>query len=248
MFKRYVPILSIWSLNLIFCIAFGQPPSIQGPYSIAAFLEWKGVAISEEDYSIWGTSPIRDEYSSDPKFERPKILTINEKPAYLYAPSGWNVLGGKRTVSYVLKINLPEQKNTAITAVPSRENRAAAAGWLQGGTWMDQHHDINQISNRGDIDIVFLGNSITQSWGGGERKVGSVGGQVWQQYYGRRKAANFGISGDRTQHILWRIENGNFDTIEPKLIILLVGTNNLVDNTADEIIRGINSIIDKLRA
>ena len=132
-------------------------------------------------------------YGGDPKFERPKILTIDQKPAYFYAPSGWNVMGGGRTVSYVLKINLPVEENTAIIPVPSWEDRAAAAGWLKGGSWMDQHHDINEMGKTRQIDLVFLGNSITQSWGGEGRQVGSVGGDTWKKYYQNRNAAGFGI-------------------------------------------------------
>ena len=47
-------------------------------------------------------------YGGDPKFERPKILTVSNEPRYLYAPSGWNVLGGERTVLHVLRIDLQE--------------------------------------------------------------------------------------------------------------------------------------------
>lgn len=187
-------------------------------------------------------------YGGDPKFERPKILTIDGEPAYFYAPSGWNVFGGKRTVSDVCKINLQEKTNSAVIPVPSQEDRARAAGWLRGGTWMDQHKDINKIGESRDVDLVFLGNSITQSWGGGEgRYVGSVGGKAWQNYYQDRNAAGFGISGDRTQHLLWRIANGNFDSISPKVVVLLIGTNNLNDNTPAEISAGIDRVVLNLR-
>lgn len=137
--------------------------------------------------------------------------------------------------------------NTAVIPVASAESRAAAAGWSQGGTWLDQHADINRIGSEKNIDLVFLGNSITQSWGSRQRKVLAVGQQVWDKYYGRRRAANFGISGDRTQHVLWRIDHGNFDHIRPRLIVLLIGTNNLPFNSAEEIAAGIKKIAGRLR-
>jgi lysophospholipase L1-like esterase len=198
-------------------------------------------------YKNYDEGKVTKIYGGDPKFERPKVLTIDGEPAYLYATSGWNVFGGRRTVSHVLKINLNPEENTAVIPVPSREDRASAAGWLGGGTWMDQHADINRLARSRKIDLVFLGNSITQSWGGEGRNVVSVGGKTWKKYYQKRNAADFGISGDRTQHLLWRIDNGNFDSILPRVIVLLIGTNNLNDNTAEEIVEGIERVVLRLR-
>ena len=62
-----------------------------------------------------------------------------------------------------------------------------------------------------------------------------------------RKAANFGIGGDRTQHVLWRIQNGELEGIEPKVIVLMIGTNNASNNTPDEIAQGITAIVPELR-
>lgn len=130
--------------------------------------------------------------------------------------------------------------------VPSEEDRAAAAGWRNGGTWLDQHQDINKIAEKGGVDIVFLGDSITQSWGGAGRHVGSVGQSVWNRFYADKKVANFGISGDRTQNVLWRIQNGNFARIDPKVIIICIGTNNLADNSEDEIVAGVEQVVLQL--
>ena len=135
--------------------------------------------------------------------------------------------------------------NPAVLPVFSKENRAKLAGW-QSGNWMDQHRDINRIAQSRSLDLVFLGNSITQSWGGTDRHVWGPGKAVWQQYYGHRRAANFGISGDRTQHILWRIEHGNFAHCSPKLIVLLIGTNNLHHNAAPDIVEGISVVTEQL--
>ena len=70
---------------------------------------------------------------------------------------------------------------------------------------------------------------------------------MWSEYYAPRHAANFGIGGDRTQHALWRIDNGNFDGIYPRLIVIMIGTNNSHDNTAAEIADGITAIVKRLR-
>ncbi|MGD9646939.1 MAG: GDSL-type esterase/lipase family protein [Pirellulales bacterium] len=108
------------------------------------------------------------------------------------------------------------------------------------GDWMKRHESFNERAQQGDVELVFLGDSITQGWADNE---------TWKKYYGPRRAANFGIGGDRTQHVLWRIEHGNFDGIQPKLVVLMIGTNNSngADNTAAEIADGIKAIVGRLR-
>lgn len=86
-------------------------------------------------------------------------------------------------------------------------------------TKMKRHESFNEISKKGEAKLVFLGDSITQGW---ETK----GKATWEKFYAQRAAANFGIGGDRTEHVLWRLENGNFDGLTPKLIVLMIGTNN----------------------
>ena len=66
--------------------------------------------------------------------------------------------------------------------------------------------------------------------------IDAPGKEIWDQYYGKLNAANFGISGDKTQHVLWRIDQGELDGISPKVVVLLIGTNNLLspDNCAGQ--------------
>ncbi len=129
---------------------------------------------------------------------------------------------------------------------PSTEGNTApkhsASRAYKNGSWqLRRHAELNALARRGDIDLVFLGDSITQLWT-------EAGREVWNKYYGRRKAANFGMSGDRTQHVLWRIEQGNFDGIHPKAIVLLIGDNNSIDGEpAQEIADGVMAVVHKLR-
>lgn len=120
------------------------------------------------------------------------------------------------------------------------KNHSAVVPEPREGNWIDRHEAINERTRQGDIDLVFLGDSITQGWNNNE---------VWQEHYGSRKAANMGIGGDRTQHVLWRLDHGNVDDISPKLVVLMIGTNNSnrTDNTAEEIADGIKAIVAKLR-
>jgi lysophospholipase L1-like esterase len=94
----------------------------------------------------------------------------------------------------------------------------------------------------GKCDIVFIGDSITQGWEGS-------GKNVWKKYYGKRKCLNFGVSGDRTQHVLWRFEHGQLDGIKPKAAVLMIGTNNSNrdDNSEVDILQGVQLIVKQIR-
>lgn len=108
-------------------------------------------------------------------------------------------------------------------------------------SWQRRHEKINQRAKQGDVDLIFIGDSITQGW------EGDPGKDVWQKFYRSRKAMNAGISGDRTQHVLWRLENGNIDGIKPKLAVVMIGTNNSGSDSPQDIAAGITAIVEKLR-
>jgi beta-glucosidase len=112
----------------------------------------------------------------------------------------------------------------------------------RGGRQMERHKSFNERVKQGNVDLIFIGDSITQAWEG-------AGKEVWKKYYGGRNAVNLGIGGDRTQHVLWRLDHGNIDGISPKLAVLMIGTNNSNghDNTAEEIGAGITAIVKQLR-
>jgi lysophospholipase L1-like esterase len=75
------------------------------------------------------------------------------------------------------------------------------------------------------VDLLFLGDSITDGWAKG-------GKAIWDTRYAPLKAANFGIGGDKTEHVLWRLKNGNLTGIQPKVVVLMIGTNNNLRDTA----------------
>jgi lysophospholipase L1-like esterase len=94
----------------------------------------------------------------------------------------------------------------------------------------------------GDYDIEFIGDSITEGWEG-------RGKNVWSDFYGHRKVINFGVGGDRTQHVLWRFEQGQLDGIKAKVAVVMIGTNNSnnQDNTEAEILEGVTAIVQQIR-
>jgi len=114
--------------------------------------------------------------------------------------------------------------------------------------WWKARHDSIVARAKAGADLVFLGDSITQGWE-------SEGKEAWAKHYGERHALNAGISGDRTQHVLWRLDHGLLDALasaerQPKLALVMIGTNNSngSDNAAEEISDGIVAIVERVRA
>ena len=112
------------------------------------------------------------------------------------------------------------------------------------GWWKDRHQ---LLSNRAKeagakAQVIFIGDSITQGWEG-------AGKTAWEENYAKLDAVNLGIGGDRTQHVLWRLENGNLEGLSPKAAVVMIGTNNSngEDNTAEQIAGGVRAIVEKLR-
>lgn len=103
--------------------------------------------------------------------------------------------------------------------------------------------DMKRIQDDNKIQLLFLGDSITFNW--------SKAPDVWKKYFGQWDAANFGDGGSYTQHLLWRITNGELDGISPKVVVLLIGINNLYHkpgNTPEDTAKGIKKIIDTIQA
>jgi lysophospholipase L1-like esterase len=100
------------------------------------------------------------------------------------------------------------------------------------------HQSFVERAKKGDVQVLFLGDSITQGWGNSD---------PWKKLSAHYKTANFGIGGDRTQHILWRITEGKeLEGIDPQAIVLMIGTNNMGDNSAAEIADGVTAIVKEL--
>ena len=94
-------------------------------------------------------------------------------------------------------------------------------------------------ATNGKVGILFVGDSITDGWRGG-------GKEVFAKNYGKLDPLNIGIGGDRTQHVIWRLEHGEVEGISPKVAMLMIGTNNLGSNSNEEIAAGITKIVSLL--
>jgi lysophospholipase L1-like esterase len=108
--------------------------------------------------------------------------------------------------------------------------------------FMASHEKYVSIAKEGKAQLVFLGDSITAGWAGN-------GKDVWAKAFGQYEPANFGIGGDRTQHVLWRIQNGELDGgIKPKTCVLMIGTNNISSDPVEGIAKGVTAIVETIRA
>jgi len=108
------------------------------------------------------------------------------------------------------------------------------------GGFRKKHGEFLARGKAGPIGVLMLGDSITANW--------TKAPHVYERYYGKWEPANFGIGGDQTQHVIWRIENGELDGIHPKVVVLLLGTNNSLSHTGEEIAAADKKIIELIRA
>src|SRR5439155_4166309 len=103
-----------------------------------------------------------------------------------------------------------------------------------------------EIAKRGGVEVLFLGDSITDAWGGEGHGRGATGSKIFEEEFVPLKTANFGIGGDRTEHVLWRLQHGELKGIQPNVVMLMIGTNNTGSNSAEEIAAGITAIVKEI--
>jgi len=116
------------------------------------------------------------------------------------------------------------------------------------------HAELLEKARKGGIDIYFEGDSITRRWGTSDDQYKAFLAN-WRQNFFGWNAANFGWGGDTTQNILWRLKNGELDNVNPKVIVLMAGTNNVGklspqgshDRRVTDVTRGIKAILDVCR-
>jgi beta-glucosidase len=114
--------------------------------------------------------------------------------------------------------------------------------------FMTRHTNFVEIARKGHIDILFMGDSITDFW---RSSPPNGGREVFDKYYGKLRVANFGIAGDTTQGVLWRLQNGEGQGYRPRVVMLMIGTNNTGGagggNTAAEIAEGVEAVVAEIR-
>jgi len=115
--------------------------------------------------------------------------------------------------------------------------------------WRERHEQKLAELRHGPVELIFLGDSITQNWEKTGPEAWANFQPSWRQFYGDRHAVNLGFSGDATSHLLWRIEHGELDGIAPKAAVILIGANNLgnVHWSASDTVVGIATVVAETR-
>lgn len=130
----------------------------------------------------------------------------------------------------------------AFAQAPAKPRLSASEAFEKqdNGQFLQYHANFLARAKSGPVGLLFLGDSITAGW--------QRAPLIWEAYYGKYQPANFGIGGARTQNLIWQIEHGELDGIAPKVAVLMMGTNNSLDYSAEEIAAADRKIVAMVRA
>ncbi|WP_041522795.1 GDSL-type esterase/lipase family protein [Gilvimarinus agarilyticus] len=127
-------------------------------------------------------------------------------------------------------------------ALPATEPvpRTKQFEWMSLSTWYQKHADDVKVAEAGKARIVILGDSITDGW--------SNAPSIWEATFGAYHPANFGIGGDLTQNLLWRLDNGATEALNPEVVVLLIGVNNFLHNntSAQDTFTGVEAVVNRV--
>jgi len=180
--------------------------------------------VRTSDHKIFWVPKTKEYQLFDMKKDPQEMKSVHEDPAYA-------------KVFTEMKQELTDSRKKY------RAHSALLAEPREGEWWMKRHQSMNKNAKTSH-DLLFIGDSITQGWEGS-------GKATWEKFYGNRKALNLGISGDRTEHVIWRLDHGNLrNQKKAKAAVIMIGTNNTGHSNQDpsEVKDGIERIISTVRA
>jgi beta-glucosidase len=140
------------------------------------------------------------------------------------------------------KAQAPSGKPVAVTPAPKSDPKNPKVE----KDFVKRHEgflkDKEEALKNGPVQLVFLGDSITDGWRKGEQF------KMQQERWGKYNFLNLGIGGDRTEHVLWRLDQGEVDGLKPKAVMLMIGTNNLgKKQSPEDTILGVTAVVNELR-
>jgi len=127
----------------------------------------------------------------------------------------------------------------AAVAPATPPDPSVGADRIGNARFHEMHQKFLARGKAGPIGVLFLGDSITEGW--------AKAPHIWEHYYGAYQPANFGFSGDQTQNVIWRIEQGELDGIKPKVLVFMLGTNNSGIHTGAQIAAADRKIVGMIR-
>jgi lysophospholipase L1-like esterase/pimeloyl-ACP methyl ester carboxylesterase len=150
-------------------------------------------------------------------------------------------------LKYILEAT-GHRKNMCTYPIPGNEYRSAA-GWSEGAEWHAIAEDLQATIKGREVKLLLLGNSITQGLGGKRKLITSQAGKsAMDNAIGDGCWENGGISGDRTQHLLWRLKQGHFRECQAEVVVLTIGINNInAGDKAEDVAEGIIACAEEAR-
>jgi lysophospholipase L1-like esterase/pimeloyl-ACP methyl ester carboxylesterase len=171
-----------------------------------------------------------------------KVLALGGKIEVIHKPGvnhhPHSLANPTPIVDFILKAT-QQKVDFAVISAPGSEYRFG-----NGSDWWDNYNDIQHtLDSIGKVDILLLGNSITQAIGHRSLEPKGAGTRAFDSVLSAYKYGVAGIRGDRTQHLLWRVQHTDFSKANPAVVVVTIGVNNFRDDDADNIVAGIRSIL-----
>ncbi|HSC67424.1 MAG TPA: GDSL-type esterase/lipase family protein [Cellvibrio sp.] len=143
----------------------------------------------------------------------------------------------------IAALALSSQVSAAASPTPpsgiNPTKRTVEYSWMSVSTWDKKHAEDTVVAQYDQVDLLFLGDSITDGWDW----------SIWEKNFKPLNAANFGIGGDNTGNVLWRLQHGAIGNLQPKLIVLLIGVNNLgaLQESPEQAAAGVTRVVQQLQ-
>jgi lysophospholipase L1-like esterase len=157
-------------------------------------------------------------------------------------PNDMGMMNYANAYTKMIRDILQERRDTGVTTTPVTQRRDAATY-----DWETRHYEVLDYEKTHKPGVVFIGNSITNFWGGPPASKRVNGGASWEKYFAPKNTLNLGFGWDRVENVLWRIQHGELDNISPEYIVLMIGTNNLQLNTDTEITAGLKFLLQTIQ-
>lgn len=225
------------------------PPEIQGK-SLVPLLKNQGEAVEGWRDAIYYAYYENDAVHMVPRHDG--VRTKRYKAMYFPRTQEWNLFDLETDPQEMQSVHDVEQYQPVLAAMQQRYrelretyqvNTAIIPSTRGDEAWWKQRDRAKrEQAKESDHDLVFIGDSITQGWEG-------AGKEVWEQHFGAVKALNLGFSGDRTEHVLWRLKHNQLGQNQPRAAVVLIGTNNTghLMQPPEQIAAGVQEIVQTLR-
>ena len=220
--------------------------------------EWNEVVLGADDFIIdpQGKPEGNKTLTKEPQWTHLRrmdfsAVNIESKPTIEFKAIAFVMGDAKTALGAGKPATSPDTTKTKATEEdlvngPAPEGKAwepAWGFWPKAPTfWHPTHQGMVKQIQQGPANLVFIGDSITKGWGGN-------GKEIWQKRYAPLGAVNLGIGGDTTRQILWRLGHGALDGAKPKVIVLMIGVNNIFTATGsnEDIARGVEEILKQIQ-